>query len=67
MAVRPSSSPMGSLLSGSGLIVALCFGAWWTAMAVMAGDVGGTLARFAISVAAAMYYLILIRAARSIH
>lgn len=67
MAVRPTSSPTGSLLFTSGLVLAVCLGAWWTGMAVVAGDIGGTLARFAISIAVAMYYLMLTRAARSIH
>jgi len=66
MAVRPNQPPMGSFLSTSGLILAVCLGAWWTAMAVADGDIGGTLARFAISIAVAMYYLILTRAARSV-
>ncbi len=66
MAYRPNNSPTGSLLSTGGLVLALCLGSWWTATAVMAGDVAGTLARFAVSIAAGMYYLILMRAARTV-
>ena len=60
-----SQSPIGSVLASAGLVVALCFGAWWTGMAVMNGDVGGTLARFVISVGLGLYYLTLLRVARS--
>ena len=60
-----SQSSVGSFLASVGLAVALCFGAWWTGRAVMSGDVGGTFARFVISVGVGLYYLILLRVARS--
>lgn len=56
---------MGSVLSATGLIGALALGSWWTAMAVVDGDVGNTLARFLVSTALGLYYLMLTRASRT--
>lgn len=62
-----SQSFVEAWLAAAGLVVALVFGAWWTGMAVMNGDVGWTLARFVISVGVGLYYAILLRVARSPH
>ncbi|MGI9597134.1 MAG: hypothetical protein ACR2QK_13300 [Acidimicrobiales bacterium] len=50
-------------LAGIGLLVAVAVGSWWTALAVVDGSTVGVLVRFAASLAAGFYYLVMLRVA----
>lgn len=56
-----SSSRLAGLIARFGLAVALAAGAWWTAQAVVAGDVGSMLVRLVVSVMVGVYYLLMVR------
>ncbi len=64
MATSRTQSPAGSVLSGLGLVAALCLGAVWTAMAVVDGNMAATVARFLVATGAGLFYLVLFRFAR---
>ncbi len=64
MATPQVQSTAGSLLSGFGLATALTLGAVWTAMAVVDGNMGATVARFLVAIGAGMFYVTLLRVAR---
>ncbi len=65
MAAQELQSAVGSLIAGVGLTAALVLGAVWTAMAVVDGNVGATAVRFVAAIGAGLFYLMLLRAARS--
>ncbi len=51
------------VLPGLGLLAAVAIGSLWTAAAVVDGSVASMLLRFAVSVGAAFYYLVMYRVA----
>jgi len=53
-----------SLLTAGGLLAAIVIGAWWTGLAVAAGEPGQTVVRFLVSLIGGWYYLMLYRVAR---
>lgn len=58
------ASGAAQMLTTLGLLAAVAAGSVWTGLAVADGRTGAVLVRFAVSVAAAWYYLILHRVAR---
>ncbi len=59
-----SSFTAMSLLTAGGLLAAIAIGAWWTGLAVAAGEPGQTIVRFLLSLLGGWYYLTLYRVAR---
>lgn len=55
---------VGYFLAQMGVLGALCFGAWWTVQAVVAGQPVLVVVRFLLSAALGLYYLILARIVR---
>lgn len=56
--------PFESILAAAGLVAAVGLGAWWTAQAVVDGRPWAMVARFTVSVAAGVYYLLLLALSR---
>ncbi len=63
---EPGGRSLGamSLLTAGGLLAAIAIGAWWTGLAVAAGEPGQTVLRFVVSLIGGWYYLVLYRVAR---
>lgn len=63
---EPGDQPAAAAatLTAAGLLAAVVIGAWWTGAAIAAGDTAATVLRFALSLAAGWYYLVLYRVVR---
>jgi len=64
MAASPIQSPVASILSLLGFTAVLVLGAVWTALAVIDGEIGATLARFLVSIGAGVSWLTVQRVLR---